>query len=73
MVDPNDKRENFKRVAEKRTEAIIEKIRNLSKTSNASHYSYDANQVNKMFSAISSELSIAKSKFINSKGDKFRF
>ena len=73
MVDENNKRNNFKKIAEKRTEAVLEKIRNLAKTSNTSHYSYDEREVSKMFAAITSELTAARSKFKKNKKNTFRF
>lgn len=59
----NDKRGRFQRLAEKRTNTVIKKIKILSNCSNKSMYSYSSNEVNKIFSAIESEIRIAKSRF----------
>lgn len=59
----NEKNDRFRRLAEKRTNAIIKKIEILSNCSNKSMYAYSAQEVNKIFSAIEAELRVAKSKF----------
>jgi hypothetical protein len=59
----NNKRERFQRLAEKRTNAIIKKIKILSNCSNKSMYSYSDVEVHKIFSAIDGEIRIAKSRF----------
>lgn len=70
----NDKINRFQRLAEKRTNAVIKKIKILSNCSNKSMYSYSSSEIHKIFSAIENELRIAKSKFkINtSKSEEFR-
>ena len=59
----NDKKTRFQRLAEKRTNAVMKKIKILSNCSNKSMYAYSALEVNKIFTAIDNELRIAKSKF----------
>lgn len=59
----DDKKSRFQRLAEKRTNTVIKKIKILSNCSNKSAYSYSAIEINKIFSAIETELRIAKSKF----------
>lgn len=59
----NEKNERFRRLAENRTNAVIKKIAILSNCSNKSMYNYSAQEVNKIFSAIETELRIAKAKF----------
>ena len=55
--------EKFKRLAESRVNAIIDKIRLIGHLSNRSNYSYNEAQVDAMFKAIQKELSATKSKF----------
>ncbi len=62
--------EKFKRIATRRTNEIIEKIRILGNCSNKSTYEYEKEEVGKIFRSIEQELAIAKIKFTNKK-DKF--
>jgi hypothetical protein len=57
------KNERFKRIATKRTIDIIEKIRILGNTSNKSTYSYNEDEINKIFRTIEAELKKQKAKF----------
>lgn len=57
------KKEKFVRIAEARTNKIIDMIRLLGNCSNTSTYDYSKDDVKKIFSAIESELKIAKAKF----------
>lgn len=57
------KKEKFVRIAEARTNKIIDMIRLLGNCSNTSTYDYSKDDVKKIFSAIESELRIAKAKF----------
>lgn len=70
----NEKRERFVRVAENRTNKIIELIRLLGNCSNKSNYEYDENDVNRIYEAIKKELIDSKAKFkINcKKNDEFK-
>lgn len=63
----NSKREAFLRLAEKRTNAVIEKVRVLSNCSNRYAYDYGDEDVAKIFSAIEAEVRAAKAKFRQSK------
>lgn len=68
-----DKRERFVRIAESRTNKILEQIRLLGNCSNKNNYEYTEEDVKKIFSVIESELKIAKSKYISSTNkDKFK-
>lgn len=58
-----EKKERFKRVAENRTNRIIESIRLLGNCSNKSNYEYSEEDVKKIFSAIESELKETKQKY----------
>ncbi|MFW6002675.1 MAG: hypothetical protein ACOCQD_04980 [archaeon] len=69
-----DKRhDNFKRVAEKRTDKIISLIRLLGNLNNKSFYTYSEQEINDIFNAIQDELDKQKGKLLkdDTKG-KFR-
>ncbi len=57
------KREVFKRLATRRTTAVIERIRVLSNCSNPYAYEYTEEDVKKIFAAIEKELKAARAKF----------
>lgn len=63
MVTEKEKIERFKRVAENRTNKIIDQIRLLGNCANKSNYEYDEEDVKKIFSAIEAELKETKSKY----------
>ena len=63
MATTEEKRERFKRVAENRTNKIIESIRLLGNCSNKSNYDYSEEDVKKIFSAIENEIKAAKQKY----------
>lgn len=69
-----DRKENFKRIAESRTNKIIKGISLLGNLSNGSYYEYTEDQVNAIFDAIQEELDTQKEKFYekNSSRKKFR-
>lgn len=69
---PNEsKRDKFVRLAEARTNKIIDMIRLLGNCSNSRVYEYNKDDVKKIFSTIEDELKIAKAKFeINDVEDK---
>jgi len=58
-----NRRQRFKRLAEKRTNAIIKKIRLLGNCSNRSSYDYNEQEINKIFSALEREVKAAKARF----------
>jgi hypothetical protein len=58
-----DKRANFVRLAEKRTQNVIQKVRVLSNLSNHHVYEYGDADVEEIFDAIQQELTLARSKF----------
>jgi hypothetical protein len=60
---PETKRDRFVRLAERRTNSVIERIRVLSNCSNRYAYEYYDEDVRKMFSAIEKELKAARAKF----------
>lgn len=60
----------FKRIAAKRTNDIIQKLRLLGNCSNRSSYDYDEQQVSKIFLTIEQELKEAKSRFTYGRNKK---
>lgn len=66
------KRENFKRIAENRTNKIIDLISKLHNLSNFSFYEYTDEQIDSIFNAIQKELDKQKSEFkkVKNKGKK---
>lgn len=64
------KAEKFKRVAEARTNKIIDQIKLLGNCSSTITYSYTDDQVKQIFDAIETELREAKRKFNKTDKDK---
>lgn len=64
--------ERFKRLASKRTNEILEKIRILGNCSNKSSYEYSEEEVNKIFTEIEKQSKLTKAKFISGKREKFK-
>ena len=70
----NNKQQNFKRIAENRTNKIIDMIASLSNLSNTSYYEYTADQIEVIFSAIQAELDKQKKNLMpKNDGKKKRF
>lgn len=61
------RKERFRRLATKRTNAVLEKLRLLSNLSNKANYSYTEEEVNKVFRTIERQLRVAKISFKNRK------
>lgn len=57
------RRIRFKRLAEKRTNEVLEKLRILGNLSNKSSYEYTEAEINKLFKAIDLQLRTVKYKF----------
>ncbi len=68
-----DKKANFVRIAEARTNKIIESISLLGNLSNTSYYKYTPDQIEAMFSAIQEELDTQKKRFDESAPKKKKF
>ncbi len=69
------RREKFVRLAEARTNKIIDMIQLLGNCSNQSQYEYTQKDVSKIFNAIQAELDSAKKRFNkqdSQKGSKFK-
>ncbi len=72
MASEKEKTERFKRVAEGRTNKIINQIRLLGNCANKSNYEYSDEDIKKIFSAIENELKITKAKYqAKTKSGKF--
>ena len=70
----DNKKDNFKRIAEKRTNKIIESISKLQNLTNTYFYEYTDEQVEAIFEAIQEELDNQKKIFEeNKKKGKKRF
>lgn len=67
------KREKFVRLAETRTNKIIEMLRLLSNCANKSNYEYDEEDIKQIFNAIEKEVKITKNAFlgIEARAEKF--
>ena len=66
------KRDAFLRLAEKRTQAVLERVRILSNCANPYAYEYNDEDVGKIFDAIESELDVAKGRFERYRRREFR-
>lgn len=66
------RREKFRRLAEKRTNAVLEQLRILGNLSNKANYDYSPEDARKIFSAIDSQLRIIKAKFSGSTKREFK-
>lgn len=69
----NKKRENFKRIAENRTNKILSMIELLGNLSNKSYYEFEQDDVDKIFSAIEDALKVQKNKFKPKQNKKIKF
>lgn len=58
-----DKRGKFVEIAEKRVSRLLKDIRLIGNLSNRSNYSYEADDVAKIFSAIESEIKASRKRF----------
>lgn len=73
MENTKLKRDRFVKIAENRTNKIIDMIKLLGNCSNKNNYSYDENDIRQIFSAIEAELKITKSKFQEAQNNKKEF
>jgi hypothetical protein len=70
LYTPEARRDRFKRIAEKRTNRILNDIRLLGNTGNKTLYSYEQADVDKIFSIIDTKLVETRSKFKTAKKEK---
>jgi len=64
------RRDRFKRIAEARTNRLLNDVRLLGNTSNKTLYQYDQADVDKIFEAIEKKLVETRAKFKTTKKDK---
>lgn len=70
--NPNeDRATRFKRVAQRRTDTVLQNIRILGNCSNKSTYLYTDEEVSKIFRAIEEQLRVAKARFKRTRPSKF--
>lgn len=69
----NQKKENFKRIAENRTNKIIDLISKLHNLSNTSFYEYTDEQIDAIFDAIQEELDKQRTEFKRQNKSQKRF
>lgn len=72
-IDMNNKKENFKRVAENRTNKIINMISLLGNLNNTSFYDYNDEEIEAIFEAIHNELDKQYKKLTKKNTGKKRF
>jgi hypothetical protein len=73
MAKPAEsKNEAFKRLATRRTNAVLERLRILGHCANPQLYEYTEEDVKKIFRAIEKELRVVKMKFQNSAKSEFQ-
>ena len=66
----DERKDNFKRIAARRTNELLKKIKILGNCGNRSHYDYTEEEVNKIFSEAEKKLREAKAKFSFPNRDK---
>jgi len=71
MAKGESKNDRFRRLATRRTNAVLHRLRILEHCANPQLYEYSSQDVNKVFHAIESELKRVKAKFTNSRNSKF--
>jgi len=72
MAGNETKKEAFRRLATRRTNAVLNHLRVLGHCSNPRLYEYDPEDVRKIFRIIESELKSVKAKFTNSSKSEFK-
>ena len=73
MAKDESKRERFIRIAEARTNKILEMLRLLGNCSSKSNYEYTDTDVKKIFNALEKELKNTKNKFLGIEGQEEKF
>ena len=66
--DDESRRERFVRIAQRRTQVVMERLRILSNCANRAAYEYTPEDVEKIFAAIQREMEQARGKFERRKG-----
>ena len=65
------KKQRFQRLAERRTNDVLERLRILGNCANRAQYEYTAEEVRKVFKAIETEINVIKLKFKDGETQKF--
>jgi hypothetical protein len=68
----SERRQRFKRLAENRTNMVLEKIRILSHCANRYAYEYTQADIDLIFGTIEDELKRTKTKFVGEQRPRFR-
>ena len=71
-MQQESRNERFKRIASKRTNEILDRIRILGNCSNKSSYEYNEEEINKIFGEIEKQLKLTKAKFLSGKKVRFK-
>lgn len=71
-MEKETRHDRFRRIASKRTNEILEKIRILGNCSNKSSYDYTEEEINRIFSEIEKQLKLTKGKFLAGKSGRFK-
>lgn len=71
MPNEEGRSTRFRRVASRRTDAVLRAIRVLGNCSNKSSYQYADEEVSKIFRAIDEQLRVTKAKFHPTRPNKF--
>jgi len=72
MPSPESKREAFKRLAEKRTNAALERIRVIGNLSNPYAYEYSDDDIRLIFAALDQEMKTTRLKFQSARRREFK-
>ena len=74
MDKKETKREKFERIAERRTNEALKKIRLLKHLSNKNNYDYSDQHVNKIITALKKEIELLEKEFkVHSNSDDIEF
>lgn len=71
-MDKESRKAKFKRLAAKRTNDVLERLRILGNLANRSIYEYDEGDIRLIFSAVEEQLKAVKGKFILTRRKRFK-
>jgi hypothetical protein len=71
-MEKESRHDRFRRIASRRTNEIVEKIRILGNCSDKSSYEYTEEEINKVFWEIEKHMKLTKCKFLAGKREKFK-
>ena len=71
-MEKESRHDRFRRIASRRTNEIVEKIRILGNCSDKSSYEYTEEEINKIFAEIEKQMKLTKCKFLAGKREKFK-